>query len=171
MHCSLQHILPGSFTHQLDLLLAFQFLNAALLAEGSNMPKRYDSSFCGDQLTRRGELHGLLQAGWSPPNVNAPGLPRAPSGAIGIPRTPTGKPILFAPVRRTQVLALLCHQMFFGVCLLQHLQVCYASIAPNLEIASCLLQNLDTPKSPSAVVSSLPALSHSPILTGWSVRA
>ena len=38
---------------------------------------------------------GLLQAGWSPPNVNAPGLPRAPSGAVGIPRTPTGKPILF----------------------------------------------------------------------------
>ena len=64
-------------------------------AEGSNMPKRYDSSFCGEQLTRRGELLGLLQAGWSPPNVNAPGLPRAPSGAIGIPRTPTGKPILF----------------------------------------------------------------------------
>ena len=59
------------------------------------MPKRYDSSFCGEQLTRRGELLGLLQAGWSPPNVNAPGLPRAPSGAIGIPRTPTGKPILF----------------------------------------------------------------------------
>ena len=28
-------------------------------------------------------------------NVNAPGLPRAPSGAIGFPRTPTGKPILF----------------------------------------------------------------------------
>ena len=64
-------------------------------AEGSNMPKRYDSSFCGEQLTRRGELLGLLQAGWSPPDVNAPGLPRAPSGAIGIPRTPTGKPILF----------------------------------------------------------------------------
>ena len=64
-------------------------------AEGSNMLKRYDSSFCGEQLTRRGELLGLLQAGWSPPNVNAPGLPRAPSGAIGIPRTPTGKPILF----------------------------------------------------------------------------
>ena len=59
------------------------------------MPKRYDSSFCGEQLTRRGELLGLLQAGWSPPNVNAPGLPRAPSGAIGIPRTPTGKPISF----------------------------------------------------------------------------
>ena len=64
-------------------------------AEGSIMPKRYDSSFCGEQLTRRGELLGLLQAGWSPPNVNAPGLPRAPSGAVGIPRTPTGKPILF----------------------------------------------------------------------------
>ena len=64
-------------------------------AEGSNMPKRYDSSFCGEQLTRRGELLGLLQAGSSPPNVNAPGLTRAPSGAIGIPRTPTGKPILF----------------------------------------------------------------------------
>ena len=59
------------------------------------MPKRYDSSFCGEQLTRRGELLGLLQAGWSPPTVNAPGLPRAPSGAVGIPRTPTGKPILF----------------------------------------------------------------------------
>ena len=40
-------------------------------------------------------LLGFLQAGWSPSNVNAPGLPRAPSGAIGIPRTPTGKPILF----------------------------------------------------------------------------
>ena len=59
------------------------------------MPKRYDSILCGEQLTRRGELLGFLQAGWSPPNVTAPGLPRAPSGAIGIPRTPTGKPILF----------------------------------------------------------------------------
>ena len=64
-------------------------------SEGSNMPKRCDSSFCGEQLTRRGELLGLLQAGWSPPTVNAPGLPRAPSGAVGIPRTPTGKQILF----------------------------------------------------------------------------
>ena len=57
-------------------------------AEGSNMPKRYDSSFCGEQLTRRGELLGFLQAGWSPPNVNAPGLPspevfkRLPSSAF-----------------------------------------------------------------------------------------
>ena len=59
------------------------------------MPKRYDSSFCGEQLTRRGELLGLLQAGWSPPTANAPGLPRVPSGVVGIPRTPTGKPILF----------------------------------------------------------------------------
>ena len=59
------------------------------------MPKRCDSSFCGRQLTRRGELLGLLQAGWSPPTANAPGLPRAPSGVVGIPRTPTGKPILF----------------------------------------------------------------------------
>ena len=59
------------------------------------MPKRYDSSFCGEQLTRRGELLGLLQAGLSPPTANAPGLPRDPSGAVGIPRTPTGKPILF----------------------------------------------------------------------------
>ena len=55
------------------------------------MPKRYDSSFCGE----RGELLGLLQAGWSPPTANAPGLPRAPSGVVGIPRTPTRKPILF----------------------------------------------------------------------------
>ena len=30
----LHRILPGSFTHQLDLLLAFQFLNASLLAIG-----------------------------------------------------------------------------------------------------------------------------------------
>ena len=59
------------------------------------MPKMYDSSFCGEQLTRRGELLGLLQAGWSPPTANAAGLPRAPSGVVGIPRTPTGKPILF----------------------------------------------------------------------------
>ena len=59
------------------------------------MPKRYNSSFRGEQLTRRGELLGLLHAGWSPPTANAPGLPRAPSGAVGIPRTPTGKPILF----------------------------------------------------------------------------
>ena len=57
--------------------------------------KRYDSSVCGEQLTRRGELLGLLQAGWSPPTVNAPGLPRATSGAVGIARTPTGKSILF----------------------------------------------------------------------------
>ena len=64
-------------------------------SEGSTMPKRYDSSFCGEQLTRRGELLGLLQAGWSPPTANAPGLPRAPSVVVGIPRTPTGKPILF----------------------------------------------------------------------------
>ena len=63
-------------------------------SEGSNMPKRYDSSFCGEQLTRWGELLGLLQAGWSPPSANAPGLPRAPSGVVGIPRTPTIKPIL-----------------------------------------------------------------------------
>ena len=63
-------------------------------SEGSNMPKRYDSSFCGEQSTRRGELLGLFQAGWSPPTANAPGLPRAPSGAVGIPRTPTGKPTL-----------------------------------------------------------------------------
>ena len=64
-------------------------------AEGNNMPKRYDSSFCGEQLTRRGELLGLLQAGWSSPNINASGLSRAPSGAIDIPRTPTDKPIFF----------------------------------------------------------------------------
>ena len=64
-------------------------------SEGSNMPKRYDSSFCGEQLTRRVELLGLPQADWSPPTVNAPDLRRAPSGAVGIPRTPTRKPILF----------------------------------------------------------------------------
>ena len=64
-------------------------------SEGSNMSKRCDSSFCGEQLTRRGELLGLPQAGWSSPTVNAFGLSRAPSGAIGIPRTPTGKSILF----------------------------------------------------------------------------
>ena len=64
-------------------------------SEGSTMPKRYDSSFRGEQSTRRGELLGLLHAGWSPPTANAPGLPRAASGAVGIPRTPTGKPILF----------------------------------------------------------------------------
>ena len=63
-------------------------------SEGSNMPKRYGSSFCGEQLTRRGELLGFLQAGWSLPTVNAPGLP-VPFGAVGVPRTPTGKPILF----------------------------------------------------------------------------
>ena len=76
-------------------------------AEGSNMPKRYDSSFCGEQLTRRGELLGLLQAGWSPPNVNP------------------ASQFYLATVRRTQVLALLFHQMCFGVCLHQHSQVCY----------------------------------------------
>ena len=38
---------------------------------------------------------GCCKGGWSPPTANAPGLPRAPSGAVGIPRTPTGNPILF----------------------------------------------------------------------------
>ena len=34
MHCSLRPSRPGSSTHQLDLLLASQFLKAALLAIG-----------------------------------------------------------------------------------------------------------------------------------------
>ena len=91
MPCSLRLILPGSSTRLWDQLLVSRFLNAAFSAnwsEGSTMPKRYDSSFCGEQSTRRGELLGLLQAGWSPPTANAPGLPRAPSGVVGIPRTP-----------------------------------------------------------------------------------
>ena len=135
-------------------------------AEGSNMPKIYDSSFCGEQLTRRGELLGLLQAGWSPPYVNALGLPRAPSGAIGIPRTPTGKQILMATMRRTHVLARLFHQRSLSVCLHQHSQVCYVFIALSLVIANCMLRNLRTPKSLSAVFCFLlPVLSQFLILT------
>ena len=98
MHCSLRRILPGSFYTSVGSTFGFSVSERCSFgnwAEGSNMPKRYDSSFCGEQLTRRGELLGLLQAGWSPSTANAPGLPRAPSGAVGIPRTPTGKPILF----------------------------------------------------------------------------
>ena len=136
-------------------------------AEGSNMPKRYDASFCGEQLTRRGELLGLLQAGWSPPNVNAPGLPRAPSGAVGIPRNPLASQFYLAPLRSTQVLARLFHQRSLSVCLQQHSQVCYVFIALTLVIANFMLRNLRTPKSPNAVLCSLfPALSLFLILTG-----
>ena len=42
-----------------------------------------------------------------------------------------------ATVRRTQVLARLFHQMCLSVCLLQHLQVCYAFIALTLVTANC----------------------------------
>ena len=137
-------------------------------SEGSTMPKRYDSSFCGEQLTRRGELLGLLQAGWSPPTANAPGLPRAPSGAVGINRVLRQvNQFYLAPVRRTKVPARLFHQMCWNACLLQHLQVCHVFIALTLVIANFMSRNLRTPKSLSAVLCSLfPALSLFLILTG-----
>ena len=59
-------------------------------AKGSKMPQRYDASVCGEQLTRRGELLGLLRKGWRPPPAREPGLPRTPSGDVGIPRMPSG---------------------------------------------------------------------------------
>ena len=93
MHCSLRLILRFFFK-SVGSTFGFSVSERCVFgnwSEGSTMPKRYDSSFCGE----RGELLGLLQAGWSPPTANAPGLPRAPSAAVGIPRTPTGKPILF----------------------------------------------------------------------------
>ena len=76
-----------------------------------------------------------------------------------------------APVRRTKVPARLFHQMCLGACLLQHLQDCYAIIALTLVTANCMLQSLSTPKSPSVVFCSLPALLQSQILTGCSVVA
>ena len=132
------------------------------------MPKRYDSSFCGEQLTRRGELLGLLQAGWSPPTVNAPGLPRAPSGAVGIPRPPTGKPILFGNCAphpgasaslSPDVFRRLSSSAFAGL-----LRFHRSDLGDRkLHVA----KSLSTPKSPSAVFCSLlPVLSLFLILTG-----
>ncbi|CAK0832387.1 unnamed protein product [Prorocentrum cordatum] len=63
-------------------------------APGSSMPRRYDASVCGEQLLRRGELLGLLRAGWEPPAAGCPGTPRSPGGAGAIPRTPAGGPIV-----------------------------------------------------------------------------
>ena len=111
-------------------------------SEGSTMPKRYDSCFCGEQLTRRGELLGLLQAGWSPPTANAPGMPRAPSGVVGIPRTPTGKPILFGTCAPHQGASAslppdMLERLSVAACL-----VCYATIALIWATANCMLQSL-----------------------------
>ena len=116
------------------------------------MPKGMIQVFRGEQLTRRGELLGLLHAGSSPPTANAPGLPRAPSGAVGIPRTPTGKPILFGTCAPHKVPAPLFHQMCSGAYLLQHLQVCCAIIALTLVTANCMWQSPSTLKSPCAVL-------------------
>ena len=150
---------PGSSR---DQLLVSRLPNAAFLAIGQKAApcqKRYDSSFCGEQLTRRGELLGLLQVGWSPRTANAPGLPRAPSGVVGIPRTPTGKPILFgtcAPAPRCQRVS---STRYVGTpCLWQHCQVCYATGALIWVTANCMLQSLSTLKSPSVVFCSLTAL-------------
>ena len=80
---------------------------------------------------------------------------------------PLASQFYLAAVRRTQVLARLFHQMCLGVCLHQHSRVCYASIALTLVTASCMLQSLSTPKSPSAVFCSLlPVLLLFLILTG-----
>ena len=64
---------------------------------------------------------------------------------------PLASQFYLATVRRTQVLALLFHQMCLGVCLHQHSQVCYVFIAQTLVNANFVLRNLRTLKSPNAV--------------------
>ena len=56
-------------------------------AKSNAMPARYDTTVCGEQLVRRGELLGLLYSGWSPPPEGVPGLPRTPIFRCWLPRT------------------------------------------------------------------------------------
>ena len=140
MLCNLRLILTGSSARLSDQLLVPLFLNAAFSAIGQK------AAPCQKGM---GELLGLLQAGWSPPSANAPGLPRAPSGVVGIPRTPTGKPILF------------------GTCA-PH-QGASASLSPDVfrRLSVAAFAGLFRyHRSPSVVFCSLPALLQSLILTG-----
>ena len=115
-------------------------------SEGSNMPKRYDSSFCGEQLTRRGELLGLLQAGWSPPTVNCTWFAPCSLWRSWYTTYSYRKANfiwqLFAAPRCWRFSVTRC----VSACLLQHLQVCYASIAPNLGTANCMWQKSEHSK-------------------------
>ena len=109
-------------------------------AEGCNMPKRYDSSFCGEQLTRRGELLGFLQAGLVASQCKCAWIATCSLRCNwNTTYSHWQSQFYLATVRRNKVLAHLFHQRSSSVCLHQHSQVCYVFIALTLVIANFML--------------------------------
>ena len=86
-------------------------------------------------------------------------------GAVGFPRTPTSEPISFGTCAHQGANESLSPDVFRRLSVAAF-AVFYVFIALTLVIANCMLRSLSTPKSPSAVFCSLPALLQSQILRG-----